>query len=141
MERMNVDFEQPDLIAKHMPKLQYLYIGLSLRDWSVNSSLPRDCSSPSPCHIDSLFAFQESDIDMDNRDFDKEINDLARGSHNIWPRGAYCGFENRDYDIRKKGDLTVLERLNEIIGTLNATSVLPIPTAEKSSSYWLYSSW
>jgi hypothetical protein len=52
------------LIPKYMPKLRYLAVRLDLEDWPF--SLPRHCSSPVSCHIDSHFLFKrEAGLDLD----------------------------------------------------------------------------
>ncbi|KAF8593327.1 hypothetical protein BDV93DRAFT_529918 [Ceratobasidium sp. AG-I] len=142
IENMRIDFDDLALIAQQMPKLQYLHVGLMLWSFPDEPDLPRDSSSPSPCHIDSQFTFeQDIEMDADDPNFDEAIKDIARGLHTLWPRGVRCGFGSSDIEDCSESDLSILERLNEMIWALSDTLVLDVPTPEDSSSRWLYNSW
>ncbi|KAF8609086.1 hypothetical protein BDV93DRAFT_504533 [Ceratobasidium sp. AG-I] len=140
IESMHVNFEELALIAKHMPKLQYLFVGMLLWNWPDESELPRDSSSSSPCYIDSQFSFEEDfDFDVDDPAFSDEIDGIARGLHALWPRGVRCGFGN--WVDPGDNDPATLNRVNKTTKALSAASALHIPTPEESSSRWVYGSW
>lgn len=84
LEYLNVesayfDYEGLALMAKHMPRLQYLHAELFVMNWPEGSDLPHNSSSPSPCHIKSRFAFEEDfDVDVQSQEFSKHIDSVAR---------------------------------------------------------------
>ncbi|KAF8598805.1 hypothetical protein BDV93DRAFT_547202 [Ceratobasidium sp. AG-I] len=139
---VNIEFDDLALIAQQMPRLQYLHVWLSLRGWPDEPGLPRDKSSPSPCHIDSSSTFEQGiETEVDDPDSDEAIKNIARGLHALWPRGVRCGFGGSYIDNRRENNTLALERLNEMIRALSDTLVLDVPTAEESASRWLYDSW
>ncbi|KAF8598800.1 hypothetical protein BDV93DRAFT_512188 [Ceratobasidium sp. AG-I] len=142
IEWVYVDYEELALIAKHMPKLQYLHVGLLLSRWPDKADLPRDSQSPSPCYINSRFTFEDDfGGDTNSPSFRKAVMGIAQGLYALWPRGVYCAFEDPDHPELGEGDPSTLERLNEMIRVLSGTSALDVPSSEEFSSRWLYPSW
>ncbi|KAF8609085.1 hypothetical protein BDV93DRAFT_541423 [Ceratobasidium sp. AG-I] len=138
LNSMLVNFEDLALIAKHMPKLQYLCTGLALWGWPMYFELPGDSWSPSPCHLDSRFPFEEF-FNIHSPDYNEEIDEIAQGLHMLWPKGIHCGFGF--WDDQGDTDYGTLERINNTTKALSASSALHIPTPEEASSRWVYESW
>lgn len=76
MEMLHVGFEDLAVIARYMPNLQYLCTDLLLEEWPLETDLPHDPSSPSPCRINSAFMFEE-DLNKDHLDFNKRVKNIA----------------------------------------------------------------
>ncbi|KAF8607778.1 hypothetical protein BDV93DRAFT_603555 [Ceratobasidium sp. AG-I] len=136
MDSLAVRYEDLVLIPKAMPKLQYLFAHLVFTGWP--SDLPHNYSSPSPCHINSEFAFKEK-TGLDKPNLDNYIGIVARTLHSLWPRGVRCGFYS--YYLLENKENDALERMNEMIGALSGTSALHLPSVEELKSKWMYVLW
>lgn len=53
----------------------------------------------------------------------------------------HCSFGDHDGDSRKGNDVAALELINKKIKMLGGASALDVPTAQESSSRWLYGLW
>lgn len=77
METMLLSFRDLTLVTKYMPNLQYLSARLALWGWPSAMNLPHNSSSPSPCHIDSSFTF-EDELHITFSNADKAVGDIAQ---------------------------------------------------------------
>ncbi|KAF8609084.1 hypothetical protein BDV93DRAFT_551877 [Ceratobasidium sp. AG-I] len=138
IEGVYVSFEELALIAKYMPKLQYLSSRLVM--WPAEHALPPIPPGPSslvPCHIDIKLDLN-NDFQISHPMFDKLIDNIARYLHTLWPSGVRLTLWNADGGYRRERDSDIMERVNRATKALSGTSALDVPTEEESKSRWLY---
>lgn len=101
IESTCADCEDLALIAKHMPKLQYLKAELLIWSWPAERalpSIPQDSSSPVPCYIESKLTFGNS-LDTDHPEFDEFIDNVARYGGYLQCNNSFHSFSFLDTSI------------------------------------------
>ncbi|KAG8779725.1 hypothetical protein FRC12_023884 [Ceratobasidium sp. 428] len=134
---MGATFEDLVLIARYLPKLQFLVADVSDTGWPRDLEKYSITPSPSTLCLANEFIFSNQDgYDEEEEDeYTKDLIDLiARDLHALWPNGIICEDTHR---IPKSPDFEYFNLLLSKLEALNPPG-LKLPARELHELTWLY---
>ncbi|KDN47887.1 hypothetical protein RSAG8_03307, partial [Rhizoctonia solani AG-8 WAC10335] len=126
-----LSFEDFELLAQHMKKLQHLVAGFDHLHWPEEyAPLATPGFSPSPSTLYFDGTVQELDLGDGDRG---EVQRVAKALHQLWPNGVCCSLRLID-----QKEESFWARLNNALATLRASEGLDRAAAKSRGSEWKY---
>ncbi|KAG8765402.1 hypothetical protein FRC12_007506 [Ceratobasidium sp. 428] len=139
IDKMDATFDDLVLIARHLPKLQFLVANVVLTDWPFDLEEWSITPSPSMLRLGSEFMFSNQ-VDGFDLDEDENMEDyvdlMAQHLHTLWPNGISCERETTG-EPREDLDNECFDLLTSKLKALNPPG-LELPARKIYEATWLY---